>query len=160
MPLQARNPRVHLPGDLQRWNWVLSELLGFPPLDAPRQNIKDLHRLVFFWWGRGDNSPHVLLNWALPVSQVTWHHCFYGESVCKHQNHKNDKKLKKAEWLSSTWVKLSCKVLSWIFIVFIPIFSRPENSWAHDRLSSCHCDKQAGWARALPATAFSILHTE
>ena len=54
---------------------------------------------------------------------------------------------------------VSCTALPWIFMVFIPIFSRPENSWAHDR-PSCHHDKQAGWDQAVPAIAFSTLQTE
>lgn len=49
---------------------------------------------------------------------------------------------------------VSCRERPRIFMVFIPVFSRPENSRAHDR-PSCHRDKQA-----VPAIAVSTLQTE
>lgn len=49
---------------------------------------------------------------------------------------------------------VSCRERPRIFMVFIPVFSRPEISRAHDR-PSCHHDKQA-----VPAIAVCTLHTE
>lgn len=57
-PVQARNPTAHLPGDLQRKNWVLPELLRFPPLNERLQRRKDFQPLLLsLWWEEGEHGP-------------------------------------------------------------------------------------------------------